>query len=80
MRWYRLRLCSHEYCILLDDQRGRLEREFVYSVDEILVQHITVLVLFDRRVEEGGTVAKAEFAHGLLDEVKMLLLVVVVSF
>jgi hypothetical protein len=42
-------------------------------VYKILVEEVTVLVLFDRHIEEAGPEAEAEFAYGLLDEIKLLL-------
>ena len=43
---------------------------------KVLVQQVTVLVLLDGGVEEAGTVLETELPHCLLDEVKVLLLVV----
>ena len=43
---------------------------------KVLVQQVTVLVLLDGGVEEAGPVLETELPHCLLDEVKVLLLVV----
>ena len=43
---------------------------------EVLVQQVAVLILLNGGVEQAGPVLQAELPHCLLDEVKVLVLVV----
>lgn len=49
----------------------------VYTVREVLVEQVTVLVLLSAGVEESGAVLQTEPPHPLLDEVEVLVAVVV---
>lgn len=73
-----LSVYSHKYSVFFYNKCWRFEGKVIDPVDYKLVEQITVLILFHRRVEQTGPVLQTEVANPLLDEVKVLLLVVVV--